>query len=262
MAEAATLAAKLEQTVERFCGGDNGRALHLRVVAPAGGIEFGRRQEQLKPAASVAKLAVVMAVLDEIEAGRLDPGHSVAAAALGGTRYCSVLKAFDHNHSFNPVELCRLALITSDNPATTALLSYVSKALVQQTLRAAARCPEATFGVGFADDELSFNRRNVLSARGATDLLQAIWDEPRYEPLRIGLENNLRNMRIPRLLSDDARVLHKTGTLNGVVNDCGIVIDGEVSFILSMLADEQADALQTEIDMAVCARDVMEALKS
>jgi beta-lactamase class A len=66
------------------------------------------------------------------------------------------------------------------------------------------------------------------------------------------LKNNLRNQRIPALLPDEVAVFHKTGSLNGVVNDAGILQDDRVCFALAFLTDEQSDPLKTTNDIAAC----------
>jgi beta-lactamase class A len=84
--------------------------------------------------------------------------------------------------------------------------------------------------------------------------------DPTYADLMTGLKNNLRNNRMPALLPDEAAVFHKTGSLDGVANDVGIVQDDKVDFTLAFLTDRQHDPAQTSNDIAVCTLRVYEAM--
>jgi len=52
--------------------------------------------------------------------------------------------------------------------------------------------------------------------------------------------------------------LHKTGSLNGVINDVGILQDDRVCFALSFLTDAQSEPLKTTNDIAACSLAVYE----
>ena len=104
---------------------------------------------------------------------------------------------------------------------------------------------------GFAEHELGrANRVNVLTAGDAVRIFDAMLKEPRYAPIVRVLENNLRNNRIPALLPEDIVVAHKTGSLDGVVNNAGVVSFGGRAFTLAVLTDNQPDPIATSRDIA------------
>ena len=74
------------------------------------------------------------------------------------------------------------------------------------------------------------------------------------------LTNNLRNARIPALLDEDVVVAHKTGSLDGVVNDAGIVSRGATAFIVAFMCDRQTDPIATQNEIAGCALALFEAI--
>ena len=114
---------------------------------------------------------------------------------------------------------------------------------------------------GFTDEELGpRNRVNILTADAAVRLMSVLRSDPLYVDLMTGLKNNLRNNRIPALLPDHVSVFHKTGSLDGVANDVGIVQDDEVDFVLAFLSDRQSDTAQTSNDIAACSAQVYETL--
>jgi beta-lactamase class A len=71
------------------------------------------------------------------------------------------------------------------------------------------------------------------------------------------------NDRLPRLLPAGSVVAHKTGNLDGVVNDAGIIYAPGASFIAAVLVDgasDEAEAARVIADLAVVAYDHFRAL--
>ena len=217
-------------------------------------VRVGHGDDQAMPAASVAKVAVVMTIVDKIERGELDPSARTFLRAMPDTRYCSVLKAFDADASLSVTEICRLALITSDNPLAVHLMELVTLEEIQLTMDRAGLSERSRIVAGFTDPELGPpNRANVFTASDCNALFRRLVTQDKYRDVRAALENNLRNTRMPRLLPDTAVVAHKTGSLAGVVNDVGIVSDKGRAFAIAFLCDQQADAWQTENEIGKCA---------
>jgi beta-lactamase class A len=251
--------AAIAAALQRFCAAERGRAAawcDLETNA-----RLGAAADIAMPAASVVKIAMAMAVADKFAGGALDPTARVAIGDLGGTRYCSILKGFDADSTVSLRELVRFALITSDNPIAVKLMDLVSFEDVNAAMRVAGVSKAAKVTAGFSEAELGpANRVNLLTANDALALLTAVAKEARYEFIRVALENNLRNTRIPRLLPDHAVIAHKTGSLAGVVNDVGIVTGGKTPFVLAFLSDGQSDPWATETAIAECSLAVWDAM--
>lgn len=254
--------------LSRFCAGDPGRSVALafafdsRNDAPQKRITLHENGETPRPVASVIKVALVMALYDLATAGRLDLAEQIPIAALGDTRYCSIMHAFDRDRTLSLRELAAIALITSDNPVAVLLEERVGRGPVGDVLdHAVVADDHAHMHVGFREDELGpKNRANAMSALDVLKLFQLLRSEPRYAPIVVALENNLRNARIPALLPDDAVIAHKTGSLEGVVNDAGSVRLGTEAFVVAFLTDHQADPAVTSNDIAACSKDLFELL--
>ena len=127
--------------------------------------------------------------------------------------------------------------------------------------RAGVTPANAEMKAGFREDELGpKNRVNALTALDVLALFRLLQSAPHYRPIITALDNNLRNARIPALLPDEAVIAHKTGSLEGVVNDAGIVRLGAQHFTVAFLCDRQSDPLTTSNDIAVCAQALFELL--
>lgn len=250
----------IEAAASAFAAGDPGRSLAVVTETPFAG-EYFHAADIARPAASVMKIAIAMALVKKAAAGEVDLHQTVAVQDLPPTRYVSILAGLDPAHRLSLDEVMRLALITSDNPLTVELQRHVLYAEVNALFGELDLT--ATMAAGFSEDELGpRNRVNRMTASDSVALLREVCTNPLYVGIRKGLENNLRNNRIPALLPDSAVVAHKTGSLNGVVNDIGLVTDSRIRFYIAALSDDQADPERTAADIARCALAIYEALKS
>ena len=258
--EATPIERHAQEIIDAFCGGDDGRGVAL--VFNRDRLDgIGCRQHQPRPAASVIKIATVMALYDRASEGNIDLDELVAVKKLGDTRYCSILKSFDPHRTLSVREIAALSLITSDNPATEYVLSRTSKDDIEQVFKSCGCSSHAVMTAGFSEAELGRpNRANVLTANDAVRLFAQLQSTSRYAPIVTFLENNLRNARIPALLDEDVVVAHKTGSLDGVVNDAGIVSRGATAFIVAFMCDRQTDPIATQNEIAGCALALFEAI--
>lgn len=256
--------AQAQAILNRFCAGDDGRSAALGFCARNGPrykrVTIHANGETLRPVASVIKVALVMALCDQAHAGQLELDEQVPIAALGATRYCSIMKAFDRDRTLSLKELAAIALITSDNPVAVLLEERVGREAVGEVLvRAGITGGDGMMQAGFREDELGAkNRANVMRALDVLKLFQHLHSERRYGSIIVALENNLRNARIPALLPDEVVIAHKTGSLDGVVNDAGIVRLGLETFGVAFLSDRQPDPLVTSNDIAMCSQELFE----
>lgn len=252
----------IASAIADFVGADSGRSVGFACDSPIV-LSAGRNADIARPAASVMKIPLAMAVYDRAQRGALDLDRLVPVSTFGKTRYVSILAAFDKEHTLSLREICRLALITSDNPLAVFLQTLAGFDAVNAVL---ARFPDArgcTMQAGFSEEDLGpRNRVNILTAHACLALLNEVSVNPSYRDLNIALQNNLRNNRIPGRLPDSAVVAHKTGSLEGVANDAGLVEDGPLRFRIAFLTDRQADTEQTTNDIAACSARIFKALAS
>jgi beta-lactamase class A len=195
----------------------------------------------VRPAASLLKVPLAMAAYDAAERGELDLDARVSRRVLGSTPYSSVLAVLDEDHRFTIRELCGVFLSTSDNPAAEYVLGLVGRAAVNAVLTALG-CEGSELRVGFAVDDIgAAGRVNVTTAFDMLRVFQDVAANASRSEMRGALENNLRNSRLPLRLADEARVAHKTGSLEGVVNDVGILPAAHGEIIVAILCDAEPD---------------------
>lgn len=253
-----SLQADLQASLEAFAGVDPGRSVAIRL---SGLPDLAIRGSEPRPAASVIKVALAMAAVRLGASGRLDLDAQVPVSAFPKTRYVSILHGFDPGRTLSVREVCRLCLITSDNPLAVHLQERVGLDAVNALLADIGCGAPCHMGAGFSEAELGpVGRANILTALHALDLFTAVRTDPPYADLLTALDNNLRNQRIPAQLPDDVLVAHKTGSLNGVVNDVGVVRGQGIEFTVAFLTDGQPDPAKTSDDIAACVLTLFERL--
>jgi beta-lactamase class A len=246
--QAATIAA-----VERFVGGDPGRSIALESLR---GVEVraAARENEVRPAASVLKLPLVAAVQDAAERGELDLGVRIRRSELPPTADGSVLDALSPHHELSLEELCGFCLVTSDNPSAEYLVRLVGSDAVTRLLEDLG-LERTRLRSGFCDEEIATaGRDNTATAREALGLARRLITEREW--IATTLESNLRNGRIPLRLPDEARAIHKTGTLLGVVNDAGIVYGARTDLAFAFLCEDQPDPARTSAAIGDCVAEV------
>jgi len=207
------------------------------------------RADEVRPAASVLKVPLAAAAYAAAAAGELDLEQEVTRSELPESLYPSVLVAVAGGHRFRLGELCRLALITSDNASASHLLRLVGARRVNDWI-AAQGCHKTCLEVGFSDEDLGKSaRRNVSTAEESLKLVRLVATDERYADLGQALQNNLRSTRIPLRLPDRTPVRHKTGTLLGVVNDVGVIIGRRVDLAVAILSDGEMDGAKSSLEI-------------
>jgi beta-lactamase class A len=256
------LSTGLFDILSSFCGDDMGRSVAFRGNTPSVP-SISIRGGEPRPAASVIKVALAMAVFQKGAQGKIDLSSHVSIQTFPPTRYVSILAAFDPERKLSIREICRIALITSDNPLAVYLQTLANFGDVNSLLEEIGCGSPCRMGAGFSEEELGpKNRVNILTADAAVHLLSVLITEPFYADLAVALKNNLRNNRIPALLPEHVSVIHKTGSLDGVANDVGIVHDDKVDFTVAFLTDKQADPIRTSNDISDCSLKLFNLMSS
>lgn len=199
------------------------------------------------PSASLVKVAIACTAFD---APDLDLTKTVPVDTLDETFYCSILQAFEPGDELTLKSLIGLMLIVSDNPATSAILDVVGMDRVNQWLQTHG-LTGTNISVGFDDASLGAPlRANLTTAEDCCNLLHKVDTMEQFAVLKHILRNNLRNERIPKLLPDEAKIAHKTGTLNGLMHDIALIESPAAAYYLIILADNLPDGHDFANDIA------------
>lgn len=262
------------------------------------GERAGHRQDELFQLASVCKIPILVTLMREVEAGRIRLDQRVTLKAEERVPGSGVLQELDPGAVLTVKDLAMLMTIVSDNYATDMLISRIGLENVEAYMRELGlesfSLPQTCWQLlnrcvgmeephpspaGFAeyerreetgDYEILFDvgeptrENNVASPADLNKLLtlvanRQILSEPSCDLILDILLRQQYNSRLPLLLPQRTRVAHKTGTVNGVVNDAGIIYLPQekgtiVISVLSRKVQEKQLAERTiaELAKAVC----------
>ena len=269
-------------------------AVHLE-----SGETAGHRQDELFQLASVFKIPILVTVMREVEAGRIRLDQRVTLKEEERVPGSGILQELDPGAVLTVKDLAMLMTIVSDNYATDMVISLIglenverhmhelgleSFSLPQTCWQLLNRCvgmnEPAPSPAGFAEYnrreeteeyEILFDvgeptRENNVATPGDLNRLltmvatKQILSERSCDQILDILLRQQYNSRLPLLLPKGTKVAHKTGTVNGVVNDAGIIYlpGGKGTIVMSVLSRKVEEKQQAERTIAELARAVCE----
>lgn len=227
--------------------------------------------------ASVVKLPLLVHLLRKVDAGELDITTRVTLDAVDRVPGSGVLKDMRAGLTPTLYDLMLLMMIVSDNMATDKLFALTSPAAVEadmhalgypsvhmpqtikQMLYSMTTLPEdadyETIEALFAQPEREQPENPVGNshehgdratpedmARLLVDVYQGRLLQPDTRELALDILKKCRSdERIPAELPKGTKVAHKTGTLNGVTNDAGLVLLEENTYVVVLFQRGDGD---------------------
>jgi beta-lactamase class A len=245
-ASSASLASRIEALAGEFAGG-----AAIWVSDPRSAPVYTREADREVLAASLYKLAILAAVEQQVELGRLDYGDTIVidgedVTADGSWLWPGTEVTID--------EALELMITVSDNGTAVHLWRMLGAEGVNALLRKSGM-PDFHIAADWNDD-------HVVTARSVATFYTLLAKRQLVSPAASDrmLERLARqqiNDRIPAELPGGTKVAHKTGNLVGVVHDAGIVFTPrgpEVVVALTWDADEaSADQFIANVASAVYA---------
>lgn len=227
-----------------------GRSVHAIVQSPRDTWTGGVHDDEARPAASLLKLPLAMAV--EPLLPNLPPARVTDLLAAGERD--SVLCSLDPDRTLSPAEILRLMLSASDNACARWALEMTGiGAVVAACARAGAVQTVVT-----QDDHHALG--GSTTAQEAIRLLRTAADPSIFPVAAFALRHSVRNSRIPLgATSEDVAIAHKTGTLAGVASDVAVIDCAGGSLAIAFLTERQHDTLVTGYEMGICTRSLLEA---
>lgn len=222
--------------------------LSLSLRGLDGSVVLERDAGCVQPSASIIKLPILLALLEQVASGRYRLEQRLAldegGARVGGT---GILHQLPSVASLSLAELARLMIVLSDNVATNVLIGLLGCAEVTQWCRRAglaASCLQRRM-MDAAAREAGLD--NFTSAGDtAASLCWLLREGALPAQLRAFALSLLADQRerahfgaaLPAL----AHLANKTGQLPGLRHDAGILTVGDCSAVLAVLADGFTDA--------------------
>ena len=131
----------------------------------------------------------------------------------------------------------------SDNTATQMLTDFLTKEALNKSTTNLGLTGTTINRDIYDFAAIDQGRDNYITARDAAFLMKEIArDElPGSKEIHAVLERQRRNDMIGKGFPEDLKVAHKTGELNGILHDVGIVYAPKGSYVLVLLSDGVSD---------------------
>ena len=234
----AIYANSLEQRIAELANGDNGR-IGVAALDMATGEQIMVLGDQLFPMASTSKIAVAATYLEMVEQGRFSlTSEFPLLIPVRSARFSSDAAPVRQGEHMAAIDLIEIMITRSSNPATDALLAAVGgPERVNQWMR---RQGINDFSIdrdiatlvrddGEFDPATWINPRDSATPRAMIRLLQGLYqgdflsDQHRRVLLGAMSRTVTGRRRIVANIPTEARVSHKTGSLNNTSSDIGII---------------------------------------
>lgn len=210
--------------------------------------EFKTGERLVMTAASVIKLPVLVVYYQAVDKGSLDPEEEYTVSETDRWDYgTGSLRYQEAGTQYRYKEVARLVANQSDNMGMEVLI---------KRLGGYAKVQQAVKSLGLAQTNLKENEMTTEEAGGLfLQLAQGKFLKPASrEELFNNLTNTVNEDRIPAGVPDNVRVIHKFGSEDGVVNDCGIVESADpyvICILTTAVNSGEAETLLVQISGSV-----------
>lgn len=213
--------------------------------------------------ASTIKTLILAAVARALDSGDLSLDQDVTISdemRVGGS---GVLNWLHHGISLPLRDVAWLMIAVSDNTASNAMIDAVGLGRVHQTAQD-LNVPTLELARPFMGRAPTDNKnRNQVTAKGLTDLLTAIWTDTAASPERCQWMRDLHADqqhldRLPRHLPDGVTYAGKTGSLDGIAHDTGVITGPGGSIAISVLVEHSTDPYDVDTYIGTLGRAVAE----
>ncbi|MCL5773481.1 MAG: class A beta-lactamase-related serine hydrolase [Firmicutes bacterium] len=201
---------------------------------------IGSNTKEEFEAASLIKIPILIEYFRQVKAGKLSPGESVViknSMKAGGS---GSIKNLPEGSSVSYEELAGLMITKSDNTAADILINKLGMKNIN-SIAIELGC-SATFLKRTIWDFAAIDRGmdNTATPEDMMILLRAIYegkavDEASSASMINILKRQENRKMIPAYLPEGVEVAHKTGELNGILHDCGIIYMEKCPYILCLL---------------------------
>ena len=273
-----SFASDFEARLYNAADGSNGR-IGVAVIDLGTGRTVSVLGDTPFPMASTSKIAVAATFLDGVDKGKwtLDDKFPLMIP-VGSARFSGSKAPVRAGEMLTARRLIELALINSSNPATDALLAAVGgpaavnrwiKTTGVEGMRIDRDIATLVRDDGEFDPARTVDLRDsatpVAMAQLLSGLFQGQWLSQRSRAFLLGtMERCVTGKRRMRaLLPSDARIAHKTGTLNNTASDVGIIQapDGH-AYAVAIYVTGQGGKPNRDARIASIARTIYQANES
>lgn len=216
------------------------------------------------PAASLIKVPIMIEVFRRRRAGKMNCSHPIEIydPVEGGSFY-----DLPAGSTVTIRELIHHMIVESDNTCANMLIDRVGMEAVNGTIRELGLTQTVLQRKMMDFQAAAEGRENWTSARDMGRLFKLLFEgkcvDAAYDMEMLEmLKKQEDNCILPAQLPHTIPVAHKTGELDGVYHDCGIIYGPKNPFILCLLSEGNTNEAQAIYDLSYLARDIYDKISS
>ncbi|MDF2882876.1 MAG: putative beta-lactamase [Clostridiaceae bacterium] len=203
------------------------------------GEKFAYNENVTVPSASLIKIPMMMETLRQVEEGKLSLNQRILVQDDVKVPF-SILTLLESGNSYSLKDVLTLMIIQSDNTAANILIDIVGMDNVNNYIKSLGLKSTVLQRKMMDADARKAGRENYTNAEEMAELLEIIYkgDKHNYQYSTIMkniLVNQLDNSMMKLHIPDDTIIAHKTGDLDGISHDAGIVYTKNIDYIFCSL---------------------------
>ncbi len=207
------------------------------------------------PSASLIKIPIMIEAFNQKNQGKLNFDEKVtirhADAVEGGSVYNLPDKAV-----LTVGQLVELMIVQSDNTACNILIDKLKMENVNAMIKKLGCSSDTILQRKMMDFEaVKQGRQNYTNVTDMANILEKLYNgkclDPKSDKVMLEIMSRQEdNTIIPAQLPHHIRIAHKTGELDGMNYDCGIIYGQGNNYILCIMAENVKDEAQVFYDMS------------
>jgi beta-lactamase class A len=203
------------------------------------GEEFAYNENEVVPSASLIKIPIMMEVLRQVNDEKLSLSQRIVVKDDVKVPY-SILNLLESGNSYTLKDVLTLMIIQSDNTAANILMDIVGMDNVNRYITSLGLKNTVLQRKMIDAEARKAGRENKTTALEMAKLLEIIYrgaeaDNPSSLLMKKILLNQLDNSMMRLYTPDDIAIAHKTGDLDGISHDAGIVYLKNTDYIFCNL---------------------------
>lgn len=234
--------AELEQRIRSLCSRIPGQTAVL-IEDLDTGESFGLHEDEIFPSASLIKLPILLRLFKMADEKKVDLDARVTLTKDCRAAGFGILKELGDGLSPTWRDLAVLMIILSDNTATNLLIDLLGMDGIGREIKEIGMTGTSLQRRMMDAGAQKRGLDNYTTARDMGRLLKQIEDSGNRELMDILLRQQC-NQKLPALMTEKARVAHKTGDLPGTEHDAGIIYIGGHKILAVVLTKELKDNLE------------------
>lgn len=252
----------LQQKIEQVLAGAGG-IYSLALTLPAPGLSLHRNPLQL-PAASLIKVFIMAEAFRQAADGSIDLAATAAVTPDTRVGGAGPLEFAEYGTRLSLRQLIELMITESDNTAANMLIKLLGLNAVN-SLAQALGCRDTRLSRLMMDfSARDAGRENLTSPADMNILLSRLYAQQCIDPasdrtMLAVLSRQTDKCKLPLLLPPATAIAHKTGELEGIEHDSGIIY-AETPYILTIMTEKLPDEEQGRRTIAGLSRLVYDEL--